>query len=88
VEKSNTDGRDVGRVFLCLEFAHKRSGFEPGVNLIGSIPNREGTIRRHWTVPTSIPTEPQLRDICAWVSKLIQDAIIVSCGVQEALPLS
>lgn len=80
--------RKVTRVGLVVELLLDVE--RPGrfVQLVISIPGREGTLTRTWiTEPTGLLDSAAVSDMCTYVDHVIIEGIMSSGGIEDRLPL-
>jgi hypothetical protein len=60
---------------------------EPTYTCVVSIGGREGTMVRSWGQPGAPFDNGDFRDLTNWIQTLINQAVLLTRGVQEAMPL-
>lgn len=74
------------RVILCLEVQVGRHGGPGIVEVVASIPGREGTSTRQWALDGHWLDYRTADDLVAWLSKSLLDAVTLQgSGVQQGL---
>jgi len=58
------------------------------VELVLSIPGRDGAFVRRWTLGQGMLDAPSARDLAGCLEQSLMEALTLMCGVQEVLPLS
>jgi len=78
----------VPTCFLVLELIYGKTTVGPVVQLVGSIPGKEDTIRYHWDLQRGVMDGPTMTDIVNKLDALATEAILTYHGSQGVLPLA
>jgi hypothetical protein len=73
-------------VFLVLELELDR-GTTPSVNVVCSLPGRDGALTRRWRTIQGRLDAPQCEDLLAWCQTSIMNALVSWTGTQGVLPM-
>jgi hypothetical protein len=74
--------------FMVLELEYGKTSVGPVLQIVGSLPGKDDTIRWHYDIPRGVPDAPTMVDIAAKVDDMVATAIVTFCGVQGVLPAS
>lgn len=75
----------AGRVLLCIELCHDVTA-DGSVQLVTSIPGREGTLTHRWRAHSGRLNDHQLSDVQLRLCQVVLDALLASgSGVQQTL---
>lgn len=70
---------------LCVEISVGTHKEDPPVQVVLSIPGREGTLRRSWGEPGKALDEAGSRDLSAWLNLTVRQLILSRHGIQQLL---
>jgi hypothetical protein len=79
---------EKSRVFFVVECFYTPGTAKADIGYLVSMPGRPDPVGRTWRCPHGIPTESQVNDMTAFVTKLVYEATVSFCGAQRDLDLS
>lgn len=75
----------VSRSVAVFEVVRTRRTGSDYIEVLVSLPGRDGTFRRSWQLRSGCPDDEQAVDISMWVANQVTTAIIASTGIQAIL---